>query len=68
MLLEQGGIMETVPEILHRVAKEVQSMLDQLQTFQVRYSSLETQLRIVQNDLWAAEQEIREMRKEKAGL
>ena len=60
--------METVPEILHRVAKEVQSMLDQLQTFQVRYSSLETQLRIVQNDLWAAEQEIRELRKERAGL
>ena len=60
--------METVPEILHRVAKEVQSMLDQLQTFQVRYSSLETQLRIVQNDLWAAEQEIRELRKEKVGL
>ena len=60
--------METVPEILHRVVKEVQSMLDQLQTFQVRYSSLETQLRIVQNDLWAAEQEIRELRKERAGL
>ena len=60
--------METVPEILHRVAKEVQSMIDQLQTFQVRYSSLEAQLRIIQNDLWAAEQEIRELRKEKAGL
>ena len=60
--------METVPEILHRVAKEVQSMLDQLQTFQVRYSSLEAQLRILQNDLWAAEQEIRELRKEKLGL
>lgn len=60
--------METVPEILHRVAKEVQSMIDQLQTFQVRYSSLEAQLRILQNDLWAAEQEIRELRKEKLGL
>ena len=60
--------METVPEILHRVAKEVQSMIDQLQTFQVRYSSLEAQLRILQNDLWAAEQEIRELRKEKLGI
>ena len=61
-------MMETVPEILHRVAKEVQSMIDQLQTFQVRYSSLEAQLRILQNDLWAAEQEIRELRKEKLGI
>ena len=61
-------MMETVPEILHRVAKECQSMIDQIQTFQVRYASLEAQLRIVQNDLWAAEQEIRELRKERAGL
>ena len=60
--------METVPEILHRVAKECQSMIDQIQTFQVRYASLEAQLRIIQNDLWAAEQEIRELRKERAGI
>ena len=60
--------METVPEILHRVAKECQSMIDQIQTFQVRYASLEAQLRIVQNDLWAAEQELNLMRKERSGL
>ena len=60
--------METIPEVLHRVAKECQSLIDQIQTFQVRYASLEAQLRIMQNDLWAAEQEIRELRKERAGL
>lgn len=60
--------METIPEVLHRVAKECQSLIDQIQTFQVRYASLEAQLRIMQNDLWAAEQEIRELRKERSGL
>ena len=60
--------METIPEALHRVAKECQSLIDQIQTFQVRYASLEAQLRIMQNDLWAAEQEIRELRKERSGL
>lgn len=60
--------METIPEVLHRVAKECQSLIDQIQTFQVRYASLEAQLRIMQNDLWAAEQEIRELRKERTGL
>ena len=60
--------METIPEVLHRVAKECQNLIDQIQTFQVRYASLEAQLRIMQNDLWAAEQEIRELRKERSGL
>ena len=58
--------METIPEILHKVAKEVQSLLDQLHTFQTRYSALETQLRIIQNDLWAAESELAMMRQERA--
>lgn len=58
--------MRDIPEILHKVARDVHSLIEQIETAQMRYASLEAQLRIVQNDLWAAEQELNQMRKEKA--
>ena len=60
--------MSTIPEMLHKAAKDVQSLIEQLQHFEVKYASLEAQLRIIQNDLWAAENELNQMRKERAGL
>ena len=60
--------MKDLPEVLHKAAKDVHSLIEQLQAFEVKYASLEAQLRIIQNDLWAAEQEIRELRKERSGL
>ena len=57
--------MREIPEILHKVARDVQSLIEQIESAKMRYSTLEAQLRIVQNDLWAAEQEIRELRKER---
>ena len=56
--------MNSIPEILQKTAKDVQSLLEQLQNFQIKYASLETQLRIIQNDLWAAETELAQMRKQ----
>ena len=58
--------MKELPEILHKAAKDVHSLIEQLQHFEVKYASLEAQLRIIQNDLWAAEQELIMMRKERA--
>lgn len=58
--------MTDLPEVLQKAAREVQSMIDQIQNFQVKYASLETQLRIVQNDLWAAETELAQLRKAQA--
>lgn len=58
--------MKDLPEVLHKAAKDVHSLIEQLQSFEVKYASLEAQLRIIQNDLWAAEQELNLMRKERA--
>ena len=46
--------MKDLPEVLHKAAKDVHSLIEQLQSFEVKYASLEAQLRIIQNDLWAA--------------
>lgn len=58
--------MSDLPEVLSKAAREVQGLLEQIQTINVKYASLETQLRIIQNDLWAAESELALLRKQQA--
>ena len=54
-----------LPQILADASRDVKSLIDQMQALMIRCSGLEAQLRIMQNDLYAVETEINEMRKER---
>ena len=55
-----------LPQLLADASRDVKSLIEQLQALQVRCMGLETQMRITQHDLIAAETELNEMRKVRA--
>jgi len=55
-----------IPDLLNNCASQVRSLIEQIETAQMRYANLEAQLRILQNDLYAAEQELNELKREKS--
>ena len=59
-------IAKEIPDLLTKCSSGVRSLIEQIETAQMKYASLEAQLRIVQNDLYAAEQELNELRRERS--